>query len=138
MIQGDQHAPFVRADLEYEFIMRALETLVAYGHHIMAGDPKKLIAATTDVLVQLDLHSCHVAQRNRQNALPRHFGPVGDRRQDVGVRQLRVFSKQFRFRHSIGQEIQNERHPYAGAPDAGLSTTDLGVDGNAIEESMHG
>ena len=129
---------FVGADFEQGFITRALEILLPHRQHFVASHLQQFDASMTDVLVQLDLHSRHLAEWNRQNSLARHFGAVGYRRQYILVSQLRIFSPHFRLGHPAGQEIQNKRYPDARAFDAGLSTADFRIDGNTVQERVQG
>jgi hypothetical protein len=100
----------------------------------MAGADQQFDAPLADVLIQFDSHSRHVAERNRQYPLTRHFGTVSDRRQDIQVAELRVFGLQFSLGYPARQKIEDKRHPDAGALNAALSSADRGIDGNAIEE----
>ena len=50
-------------------------------------------------------------QWNIHIALARHFSAVGDCSSYVISRKLRILSPNFIYRHTIGQEVKNQRHP---------------------------
>jgi hypothetical protein len=62
--------------------------LIAHRHHVVAGQTQHFNSAAADVFDQFYLHSGDVAERDRQDALTRHFCAVGNRRHDVLVCQL--------------------------------------------------
>ena len=40
--------------------------------------------------------------------------------------------------YAIRQEIEHERHPYAGAPYAGSPAANFGIDGDTFKQRIHG
>ena len=73
-----------------------------------------------------------MGQRHREDSLARHLGAVGDRGYDVRMGQLGIVRQQFSLGHAIGEEVEDQRDPEAGAFDARLSAADFRIDGYAI------
>ncbi|MGD0109753.1 MAG: hypothetical protein ABSC06_37870 [Rhodopila sp.] len=138
MIQRNEDTILVGTDIKQCFIAGTLEILIPHRHDVVTGQRQQLDAAAANILIQLDPHSRQASQWNRQDTLARHLCAIGDSRHDVPMRQLGIIREQFGFSHAIRQKIQDQRDPKTGALDAGLSTADVGVDGNAIKECVHG
>ena len=73
-------------------------------------------------------------QRNVHKPFPRHFRTIGDAGQNVRFHESGIILKNFRHRHLIRQQIQNERHPNAVSPYSRFATATLRVDPDAFQQ----
>src|ERR1700690_2513732 len=79
-----------------------------------------------------------VAERYLYVALSRHFRPVGDAGADVGLVEARVVAQDFFAAHPTREQIENQRHPDPGPPNAGLPEAHLRGDRDAGKQLLSG
>jgi hypothetical protein len=56
-VESDERSLLCRANLEQFLVGNTLKILIPNGHHIVAGCPDEIQAATSYILVELELHA---------------------------------------------------------------------------------
>ena len=63
-----------------------------------------------------------------------HFGAVGDGRQDIVARELRILFAHLIVGHAGGEEVEDQRDPKASAADTGFAEVDVAIDRSGLRE----